>query len=181
MAGKMNYSDLTKKTADYILDLGFYVYETPPPPAPEPAAAAVFTPGPSPDTGNGVRPMSVPAASPAPAPRATRDDLFFLQMLNFKKRTNLKRDIFCWLLLTLGLYFGQAISITDGFSFVLERIRTGAFLISMGLALALFGPFMRWISKKRFVSGLLKISLPFGFGVSGAVVSGKIYSLLGFY
>lgn len=177
----MPYSDLVRKTVAYVFDLGFYVYETPPPPAPPPAAAAVFEPAPA--SGHGAAPMSVPAAAPACPPAAVtkRDDAFFLQMMNFKKKTDWKRDICCWLLLTLGLYFGQAISINNGFSFVTGRMRTGALLISMGLALALFGPFMRWISKKRKVPGLLKIALPFGFGVSGAAVSGKIYSLLGFY
>ena len=87
-------------------------------------------------------------------------------------------DVLCWLSLGVGVLSRQAVVISSGgLNFDLSRITRGSLIASGCIALAAFGPFMRWLNKKKTNRGLLHIALPYGFGffaVQGVQVAGRI-------
>ena len=94
-----------------------------------------------------------------------------------KTSRDLAWEVGCWLLLALASFLLEATSLSNGLAFDIARVSPQVFLASTILALALFGPFMRWLNKQRTGRGLLKIALPLGFGFLAAIAAeGILYA-----
>ncbi len=89
----------------------------------------------------------------------------YLRIQWIRTSEDLVWDVFCWLLVCAGVLSRQAVVISfDGLNFEVSRITRGAIIAPACIALAVFGPFMRWLNKKRTQRGLLQVALLYGFG-----------------
>jgi hypothetical protein len=100
-------------------------------------------------------------------------------MLGSRRPTHFQRNLWqlvSWLFLTCGIFLRKGLAITD-LSWVGNKLTLGAFLASAVIGLAIFRPFMRWITKSRPKFGFEHCAASFGFGffLNLAVVAAQSY------
>jgi hypothetical protein len=74
-------------------------------------------------------------------------------------------ELVSWLLLAIGIYFGQAIALdSQGIRFIPGHMAFMSFVASLVVAFAFFAVFMRWVNKQKPQRGISQIASPFAFG-----------------
>ena len=97
------------------------------------------------------------------APSSSPDVPLMLGGKRPRRSQTLLWELACWLLVTCGVFLRKALVLTN-LAWVGGNLTPGAFAASAVIALATFGPFMKWFSTRRPIGSLEHLATAFAFG-----------------
>jgi hypothetical protein len=80
-----------------------------------------------------------------------------------RRRTSLMWDFYSWFALALGIFLRSGIQLPN-LIWKVDALTWKSFLAALVVAFATFGPFMRWVNRRKTQPGLQQFTAPFTFG-----------------